>query len=114
MTAEAIAARRWYWQRVSGMVLALLVAVHLVTLVYAMRGGLDAAEILARTRGSWLAALYYGAFVVASAIHAPLGFIAIAEEWLRFSARTSRMAALAFALVLLVLGGRAVVAVVVP
>ncbi|MBC7710250.1 MAG: succinate dehydrogenase, partial [Rhizobacter sp.] len=33
------------------MLLALCVLVHLVTILYAMRGGLSAAEILARTRG---------------------------------------------------------------
>jgi hypothetical protein len=42
----------WTAQRASAAVLAVCVAVHLVTVVYAVRGGLSAAEILARTRGS--------------------------------------------------------------
>ena len=50
-------ARLWIAQRASAVVLALCVAVHLVTIVYAVRSGLSAAEILARTRGSvaWFA-----------------------------------------------------------
>ena len=44
--------RLWAAQRVSAVVLALCVLVHLATLVYAVRGGLSAAEILGRTRGS--------------------------------------------------------------
>ena len=44
-------AKRWYWQRISAMVLALCVLVHLAIMIYAVRGGLSAQEILARTRG---------------------------------------------------------------
>ena len=112
MTTPATQARRWYWQRISGMVLAAFVVVHLVTLVYAMRGGLDAGEILGRTRGSWLAALFYGGFVLASAVHAPLGLARIAEEWLGWSARASDAASWLFAIALLATGWRAVYAVV--
>ena len=46
----ALQARLWYWQRVSAMVLALCVVVHLATIVFAVRGGLSAGEILARTK----------------------------------------------------------------
>src|SRR6185369_8351996 len=47
----------WVAQRASAAVLALCVTVHLATMVYAIRGGLSAAEILSRTKGSagWLA-----------------------------------------------------------
>ena len=39
MNAEAIAqAKRWYWQRLSAMVLALCVLVHLAVMVYAGEG----------------------------------------------------------------------------
>ena len=54
-------AKLWYWQRISAMPLALFVARPSVTLIYAVRGGLTGAEILGRTRGSWIAALFYGA-----------------------------------------------------
>ena len=39
-------ARLWYAQRVSAIVLAVCVVVHLATMIYAVRGGLTAAEIL--------------------------------------------------------------------
>lgn len=83
------AARRetwlWFAQRASAAVLALCVIVHLITIVYATRGGLSAAEILGRTRGNgaWLA--FYVLFVLAVAVHVPIGLRAITTEWLGWS-----------------------------
>jgi fumarate reductase subunit C len=105
-------AKLWYWQRVSAMALALFVLVHLATLVYAVRGGLSAAEILGRTRGSVLFGGFYALFVVAAALHASIGLAAIAEEWLGLDARPARFLALGFALLLAATGLRAVYAVV--
>lgn len=101
----------WAAQRASAVVLAACVVVHLVTIVYAMRGGLTGAEILARTRGSaaWLA--FYGVFVLAVSVHAPIGLRAVLGEWLGWRGR-SRDAVLAlFSLLLLVVGARAALAV---
>jgi fumarate reductase subunit C len=55
----------WVAQRASAVVLALCVAVHLATIIYATRGGISAAEILGRTRGNtgWFA--FYSLFVLA-------------------------------------------------
>ncbi len=86
---------------------------HLVTLVYAVRGGLTGAEILDRTRGSYVAALFYGGFVLTAAVHAPIGLARIAQEWLGSSRRTSYAAAVLFGGVLAVSGLRSVYAVVV-
>ena len=61
-------------------VLALCVVVHLVTMIVAVRGGLTGAEILGRTRGSVVWAAFYGVFVVAVAIHAPIGVRTIVAE----------------------------------
>ncbi len=105
-------ARRWYWQRISAMVLALCVLVHLVVIVYAVRGGLSAAEILGRTRGNWAFAGFYGAFVVACAVHVPVGIANIAREWAGLGEHAALWLGRAFALVLLVMGLRAVYAVV--
>ena len=60
-------------QRLSAMVLAPLVLVHLITMVYAIQGGLTAAEILGRTEGSvfWMA--FYGLFVVAAGVNGAIG-----------------------------------------
>ncbi len=110
--AQAIAqARRWYWQRVSAMVLALCVAVHLVVMVYAVRGGLSAAEILGRTQGNWVFGAFYAVFVIACAVHVPVGVANIAREWWGWGERAARVLSLALALLLLVAGLRAVFAV---
>ena len=105
-------AKIWYLQRISAMLLVAFVVVHLITLVYATRGGLTAAEILERTRGSVVAALFYGGFVVAAAVHAPIGVARVAEEWLGLAGRASGVVAILFGFVILVTGLRAVYAVV--
>ncbi|ANN66128.1 succinate dehydrogenase [Bordetella bronchialis] len=105
-------ARLWYLQRVSAMVLALFVAVHIGIIVYAVRGGLSGAEILERTRGSIGFAAFYGLFVLACAVHVPIGLLRIAEEWLRWRGPSAVAAALAFAVLLVFLGLRAVYGVV--
>jgi fumarate reductase subunit C len=101
----------WLSQRASAAVLALCVVVHLVTMIVAVRGGLTAAEILGRTRGSVLWAAFYGVFVLAVAIHAPIGLRTIIAEMRGGHARGVDAAMLALATVLLALGLRAVVAV---
>ncbi len=113
--AQAIAqARRWYWQRISAMVLAVCVLVHLVVMVYAVRGGLSGAEILGRTQGSWAFGAFYAVFVIACAVHVPVGVANIAREWWGLGDRAARALSLSFALLLLLAGLRAVVAVVAP
>ena len=106
--------RLWIAQRASAVVLALCVLVHLVVIVYAMRGGLSAAEILGRTRGNagWLA--FYGVFVLAAAVHAPIGLRAIAMEWLGWRGRSLSIALHLVALALAVFGLRAAWAVFAP
>jgi fumarate reductase subunit C len=104
-------ARVWLLQRASAAVLALCVAVHLATMIVAVQGGLSAAAMLGRTRGSIAWAAFYGLFVVAAAVHAPLGLRTIAAEWLSWRGRTANGACVVVGFVLLVLGVRAVVAV---
>lgn len=104
-------ARLWIAQRVSAMVLAFCVAVHLATIVFAVRGGLTAAEILTRTHGSVGWGTFYAVFVFAVAIHGGIGLRAIGIEWLRLG-RAAGWIALAISLGLGVLGLRAVAAVV--
>jgi fumarate reductase subunit C len=98
----------WIAQRASAAVLALCVTVHLVTIVYAVRGGLTAAEIFARTRGSvgWLA--FYSIFVLAVAVHAPIGLRPVMTEWLGWRGRSRDVAALLFALLIAWMGMRAI------
>jgi fumarate reductase subunit C len=101
----------WIAQRASATVLALCVAVHLVTMVYAVRGGLTAAEIFGRTRGSvgWLA--FYSVFVLAVAVHAPIGLRPVLGEWLKWRGRSREVFVVLFGFALAWLGMRAVLAV---
>ncbi len=101
-------------QRLSALVLAPLVLVHLGLMVYAIGDGLTAAEILARTRGSLGWGLFYGLFVLAATIHAPIGLYAVLREMTPWRGKSLDLAMLAFGLALLVLGARAVLAVVSP
>ncbi|WP_205944597.1 succinate dehydrogenase [Pelagibius litoralis] len=104
--------RLFILQRLSAMVLAPLVLVHLGLILYAVRDGLTAAEILGRTQGSLGWALFYGAFVLAAAVHAPLGLRNILREWTGVGLRLINLLSLVFGLLLAGLGLRAVVAVV--
>ena len=101
----------WIAQRASAAVLALCVTVHLATIVYAVRGGLTAAEIFARTRGSaaWLA--FYTVFVLAVAVHAPIGLRPVMMEWLGWRGKSREVVLLAFGVLLAWMGMRAVLAV---
>jgi succinate dehydrogenase subunit C len=102
----------WAAQRISALVLAVCVVVHLVTTIYAIRNGLSAAEILSRTRGSAGWAVFYAVFVGAVAVHAPVGLRNVLSETLNWRGR-SLDAAMALLAVALAYGGwRAVYAVV--
>jgi fumarate reductase subunit C len=111
VSAQRVQALLWIAQRASAAVLALAVVVHLATMIVAVRGGLSAAEILDRTRGSAGWAAFYAVFVVAVAVHAPIGLRVIAGEWAGLRGRDVDVALAAFGLALLGLGMRAVYAV---
>jgi fumarate reductase subunit C len=112
VSAAVAQAKRWYRQRISAMVLVVCVVVHLCGLVYAVRGGLTATEILGRTHGNWGFALFYAVFVIACAVHVPVGLTNIAREWWGLGERAGLWLGRAFAVLLLVLGLRSVYAVV--
>ena len=101
----------WLAQRASAVVLALCVVVHLATMIYAIRGGISAAEILARTRGNagWL--VFYSLFVLAVTVHAPIGLRPVLGEWLRWRGASRDLFLLALAMLLAGLGMRAVLGV---
>lgn len=98
-------------QRLTAFVLAVAVAVHLATILFAVRGGLSAGEILARTHGNLAFMLFYAAFVIAVAIHAPIGLRNVLREWTPWHGRSLDAALILFSLALLALGFRAVYAV---
>ena len=101
----------WVAQRASAAVLALCVTVHLATMIYAIRGGLSAAEILSRTRGNagWLA--FYSVFVLAVALHAPIGLRSVFSEWFGWRGASRDIALALFAMFIAWMGMRAVIAV---
>lgn len=107
-------ARLFLLQRLSALVLAPLVLAHLGLIVYAVQGGLDAAEILTRTRGSVGWGLFYSLFVLAAAVHAPIGLYAVLREATPWRGKGLGAAMALFGIGLLALGLRAVAAVIWP
>ena len=101
----------WIAQRASAAVLALCVLVHLATIIYAVRGGISAAEILGRTQGSigWLG--FYSLFVLACTVHAPIGLRTVLREWAAWRGRGCDTAMWLLAALLAWSGMRAVLAV---
>jgi fumarate reductase subunit C len=101
----------WMAQRVSAAILALCVIVHLVTLIHAVQNGLSAAEILGRTRGNAAWAAFYTVFVLAIAVHAPIGIRGFLAETFNWRGGGLDIAVMAVALTLAMWGFRAVYAV---
>ncbi len=101
-------------QRLSALILAPLVIAHIALVIYATRDGLTAAEILARTQGSAGWAVFYGLFVLAAAVHAPIGLRNVIREATPWQGRGLDLAMALVFVALLAAGARAVVAVVAP
>ena len=98
----------WVAQRASAAVLGFCVLVHLATMIYAVRGGLTAAEILSRTQGNLAWFAFYSIFVLAIVVHVPIGLRAVLGEWLGWRGASRELALLLLALVLAYSGMRAV------
>lgn len=107
-----LGSRLFLLQRLSALVMAPLVITHLAVIIYSVQGGLDAAEILQRTRGSLVWGGVYGLFVVAVSVHGAIGLRVVAFEWLGVRGRALDILSWLIGVVLLLLGIRAVVAVV--
>ena len=80
-------AHLWVVQRITAMILALAVLVHLITIITAVRGGLSAREILARTQGSEAWLIFYAVFALAAGLHGAIGLRNIAGETLGWRGR---------------------------
>lgn len=104
--------RLYVWQRLTAALMVPLVLVHVAVIFYATRQGMTAADILARTRGSIVWALLYSIFVVAAAVHAAIGVRDVLTEWSPLRDRSAGIFATVFGTSLLLLGLRAVAAVV--
>lgn len=103
----------WLWiaHRGSAVVLAFGVVVHLATMIYAVHHGLTATAMLQRAHATLAWPLFYGVFVVAVAVHGPLGLRTVLAEWGRLRGPFVDVGLAAFALLLLVSGLRAVYAI---
>ncbi|MGC3937383.1 succinate dehydrogenase [Roseobacter sp. EG26] len=106
--------RLYMLQRITAMIMAPLTLGHIAVMIYAVQGGLSAAEILGRTQGSVFWFLFYGSFVLAVAIHAAIGLRVILHE--TFGLTGGRLAALIWGvgLLLFVMGSKALIAVTWP
>lgn len=101
-------AKAWYWQRISAMVLTIFVVVHLAIMIIAIRDGLTAAEILSRTQGSIAFGVFYALFVLACAVHVPIGVAKILEEWFSLSVQAASLISKIMAAVIVIMGLTAV------
>ena len=103
--------RLYMLQRMTALLMAPLVLGHIAVMIYAIQGGLSAAEILGRTQGSIAWFLFYGLFVVAVSIHGAIGLRAVAHEWGRLKGATLDAFMWIVGLGLFMMGARAVWAV---
>ena len=110
MSQGILQAKLWYAQRISAMILGICVAIHLIIIFYAIRGGLTAQEILGRTQGNLGFAIFYEIFVLACLVHAPIGMANILQETFP-QVGIAKPASWLLALLILVLGTTAVIGV---
>lgn len=103
--------RLYLAQRISAMIMVPFVVTHIVVMIFAIQGGLSAAEILGRTQGSIFWFLFYGMFVVTVSVHAAIGVRVIASETTGLRGNGLTLLSVAGFLLFLCLGARAVMAV---
>lgn len=103
--------RLYMLQRITAMLMGPLVLGHLAVMIYAIQGGLSAAEILGRTQGSIIWFLFYGLFVLAVSVHGAIGLRSILSEWAGIRGPMLEVIMWCAGLVLFTLGARAVWAV---
>lgn len=103
--------RLYMAQRITALLMAPLVLGHIAVMIYAVRGGLSAGEILGRTQGSVLWFLFYGTFVVAVSIHGAIGVRTVLHEWGGMKGTLLSVSTIVLGLGLFALGAHAVWAV---
>lgn len=101
--------RFYILQRVTALVMAPMVLIHLATILYATSRGLSAEAILGRTQGSVLWAGFYSVFVVAATIHGTIGLRTVLAETLGWRLAGLDVLMVCFFIVVLGTGLRAVV-----
>lgn len=106
------ALRLYMVQRITAAIMAPLVFLHLGLILYAVQGGLSAEEILSRTQGSIFWGGIYSLFVLCASFHVSIGLANILHEWTPLKRIAAANVAHTFGLLVLILGLRAVYAVV--
>jgi fumarate reductase subunit C len=66
--------RLYVLQRLTALILAPLVIIHIGVMIYAVQDGLSTAEMLGRTRSSVLWPVMYSLFFLAAGTHGAIGF----------------------------------------
>jgi fumarate reductase subunit C len=105
--------RLYIWQRATAALMVPLVLIHIAVIFYATRQQMTAADILSRTHGSAAWASYYALFVAAVSIHASIGMRNVLAEWSPLTEQRVGQIAIAFGLLLTLLGVHAIFALVV-
>ncbi len=103
--------RLYVVQRVTALIMAPLILVHLWIIFYATGIGLSAADILSRTQGSIGWAIFYAVFVIAAALHGAIGVRGVLREWTSLRGVALEAVMVVFAVLLIALGTRAVIGV---
>lgn len=106
--------RLYMLQRITALIMAPLTLGHIAVMIYAVQGGLTAAEILGRTQGSPFWFLFYGSFVLAVSVHAAIGLRVILHEMAGLKGRSLSVVSWGIAAVLLAMGTQALIAVTWP
>ncbi|MGI9410406.1 MAG: succinate dehydrogenase [Hyphomicrobiaceae bacterium] len=104
--------RLYIVQRATAVLMIPFILIHIAVIFYAISDGLTANEILARTGGSLGWGLFYTFFVLLAAAHGAIGVRSVLREWTAMGEAASDIFAIGFCVVLVLLGLRAVVAVV--
>ncbi|MEX0693398.1 MAG: succinate dehydrogenase [Rhodospirillales bacterium] len=109
MTSAHFETKLWVWQRASAAVLGVCVFVHLGMIIYAVQDGLSAVEIIDRVSGNLAWFAFYALFIIAVAIHAPIGVRTILNEMTSLSPRQTHLIMAILSLLILSMGFRAVI-----
>lgn len=98
----------FWWQRITALLMAPMIMVHLATIIYATGVELTTEAILQRTQGSVAWAIFYAAFVICAAIHAAIGVCTILVENDKIKESVAAFISASFGIVLLGVGMYAV------
>ena len=98
-------------QRLTGVLLAALLLVHLGTIIFAVQGQLTVAEIVGRVRGNTFWIFFYGAFIITAIIHSMIGLRNVLTEMSNIHRRIIDLTVLLYVVLSIFLGFEALQAI---